>query len=115
MKALVIADIQIDFLPGGKLPVNNGNEIIPVVNQLQLSKRFDLIVATQDWHPHNHGSFASNYLGKNAFDHILLGGFDQVLWPNHCVQGSIGAEFPSDLNGNNIEAIFRKGMDKNID
>ena len=115
MKALIIVDIQNDFLPGGALAVNNGDEVIPIINKLQQSDYFDLVVATQDWHPQNHKSFASNHLGKNPFDKILLDGLEQILWPDHCVQGTKGADFPSSLDVKKIEAIFRKGMDVNVD
>jgi nicotinamidase/pyrazinamidase len=115
MKALIIVDIQNDFLPGGALAVNRGDEIIPVVNKLQHSGYFDLIIATQDWHPKDHGSFASNHPGKKPFEKTNLSGLEQILWPDHCVQGTEGAEFSKLLDVKNIEAIFRKGMDKNID
>lgn len=113
MVALIIVDIQNDFIPGGALPVNGGDEIIPLVNNLQDS--FDLIVATQDWHPPDHKSFASNHVQKKPFEKIKLNGLDQVLWPDHCVQGSRGAEFHSGLKMNKVAAIFRKGMDTGID
>ncbi|MDH4092362.1 MAG: bifunctional nicotinamidase/pyrazinamidase [Cyclobacteriaceae bacterium] len=113
MHALIIVDIQHDFTPGGKLAVPLGDEIIPLVNALQES--FSLVVATQDWHPKNHKSFASSHPGKNPFEKIMLHGMSQVLWPDHCIQGSAGAKLHSDLNGNKIEAIFRKGMDSEID
>lgn len=113
MKALIIVDIQNDFLPGGALAVKEGDAVIPVINKLQT--HFDLVVATQDWHPPDHKSFASSHLGKKIFDEIILDGLLQVLWPDHCVQETKGAEFSSLLNTKKIEAIFRKGMDKNID
>jgi len=113
MKVLVLVDIQNDFLPGGLLAVPRGNEIIAIVNELQ--KSFELVVATQDWHPSNHLSFASQHPGKKAFDTIELNGLRQVLWPDHCVQGSKGAEFSAALNMNKAEAIFRKGTDPEID
>lgn len=113
MKTLIIVDLQNDFLDGGSLAVPNGNEVIPIINEIQ--NDFDLIVATQDWHPANHKSFAANHLNKNEFEVIDLNGLQQVLWPIHCVQGSFGAEFYSELNFNKIEAIFRKGMDAEID
>ncbi|MDD3458796.1 MAG: bifunctional nicotinamidase/pyrazinamidase [Weeksellaceae bacterium] len=113
MKALIIVDIQYDFLEDGRLEVSGGNEVIPVINALQTD--FELIVATQDWHPHNHKSFAAEHPGKNEFDVIDLNGLQQVLWPVHCVQGTQGAEFHKDLKMNSIEAIFRKGMDREID
>jgi nicotinamidase/pyrazinamidase len=113
MKALLIIDIQNDFLPGGALPVPEGDQVIPVINQLQ--PHFDVVVATQDWHPADHQSFASSHPGKNAFEVIKLEGFDQVLWPDHCVQGSPGADFAPALQQNRVEAIFRKGMSPEID
>jgi nicotinamidase/pyrazinamidase len=91
MKALIIVDIQNDFVAGGTLEVPNGDQIVPVVNEL--AKRFDLVVATQDWHPPTHKSFASNHENKKPFEIISLGGLEQVLWPDHCVQGTRGAEF----------------------
>lgn len=113
MRALIIVDIQNDFVTGGKLEVPNGEQIIPLVNTL--SQNFKLVVATQDWHPQQHKSFASNHPGRNAFDVIKLGGLDQVLWPDHCVQASRGAEFHPLLVTHHVEAIFRKGMDPEID
>jgi nicotinamidase/pyrazinamidase len=113
MKALLIVDIQNDFLPWGALPVPDGDQIIGVVNSLQ--PHFDLVVATQDWHPENHGSFASAHEGAKPFEMGVLGGLDQVLWPDHCVQGTRGADFAESLQKNAIEAIFRKGTDPSID
>ncbi len=113
MKTLILVDIQRDFLPGGALPVPRGDEIIPIVNGLL--GRFDLIVATQDWHPPDHASFASAHPGKKVFETVSLGGFEQVLWPDHCIQGSRGADFADSLNLNPVEAIFRKGTDIGID
>lgn len=113
MRALILVDIQNDFVAGGKLEVPNGEQIIPLVNQL--SNEFELVVATQDWHPPGHKSFASNHPGKNAFETITLGGLPQVLWPDHCVQGSRGAEFHPELKMERVEAVFRKGMDPEID
>ncbi len=113
MKALVLVDIQIDFLPGGPLAVPEGDVIIPLVNELQ--ERFELVVATQDWHPAGHKSFASVHAGKKVFDNIDLNGLQQTLWPDHCIQGSPGADFSAALNMNRAEAIFRKGMNPEID
>ncbi len=113
MQALLIVDVQNDFLPGGNLAVSHGNEIIPVINDL--ITKFDLVVATQDWHPQNHSSFASNHPGKKPFEEIKVKGKMQTLWPDHCVQGSHGAEFPEGLNTNVIEAIFRKGTHPEVD
>jgi nicotinamidase/pyrazinamidase len=113
MKALLLIDIQNDFIPGGALAVQGGDEIIPIVNALQGG--FDLVVATQDWHPKDHKSFSSQHQAKNTFDVINLDGLQQMLWPDHCVQGSEGANFSAELEINRIEAIFRKGTDPNID
>ena len=113
MKALLLVDIQNDFLENGTLAVPQANEIIPVVNSMILD--FDLVVATQDWHPYNHKSFASQHPENNVFDQIDLYGLNQTLWPDHCVQGTFGAEFHKDLNTNPISAIFRKGMNVNVD
>lgn len=113
MRALLLIDIQNDFIPGGSLAVPGGDEIIPVANRLQ--SHFDVVVATQDWHPPNHKSFASNHEDKNNFDVIDLHGFQQVLWPDHCVQGTKGAEFSKELDMKRVEAIFRKGTNPEID
>lgn len=113
MKALIIIDVQYDFLPGGALAVNHGDEIVHKINELQT--QYDLVVATQDWHPRGHKSFYTSHPGKEPFEEIKLNGLDQVLWPEHCIQGTKGAEFVSGLSTNAIEAIFRKGMDKEID
>ncbi|PQL90130.1 bifunctional nicotinamidase/pyrazinamidase [Apibacter sp. wkB309] len=113
MKALIVVDIQNDFLQGGSLAVQGGKEIIPIINSIQ--EKFDLVVATQDWHPKGHKSFASQHSNKSVYDKIDLNGIEQVLWPDHCVQGTFGAEISSELNQNKIEAIFRKGMNTIID
>ena len=113
MKALILIDIQNDFIPGGALPVPSGDEIISVVNKLQ--GKFPLVIATQDWHPPGHKSFASSHPGKSVFETISLDGLEQVLWPDHCIQGSFGAEFHAGLHTTRIEAIFRKGTDPTID
>ncbi|NCT17157.1 MAG: nicotinamidase/pyrazinamidase [Flavobacteriaceae bacterium CG_4_8_14_3_um_filter_34_10] len=113
MVTLVIVDVQNDFLPGGSLAVPDGDTIVKEINAIL--PNFDLVVATQDWHPQNHQSFASNHKGKEAFEKVLVNGLEQVLWPDHCVQGTFGADFPSTLNMNSVAAIFRKGMDKNMD
>jgi nicotinamidase/pyrazinamidase len=113
MKALILVDIQVDFTRKGKLEVPNGDDIIPVVNELQ--QHFDLVLATQDWHPPDHKSFASMHPGKKVFENVLLNGLPQVLWPDHCVQGSSGAEFHPSLNMTRVESIIRKGMDPEID
>lgn len=113
MKALIVVDIQNDFLQGGSLAVQGGKEIIPVINSIQ--EKFDLVVATQDWHPKGHKSFASQHSNKSVYDKIDLNGIEQVLWPDHCVQGTFGAEISLELNQNKIEAIFRKGINTIID
>ncbi len=113
MKTLIIIDVQNDFMPGGPLEVPDGNKIVPVINQMQ--HKFELIVAAKDWHPKDHISFASNHIGKFPFDEIEVHGKSQTLWPDHCVQGTEGAKFHSDLNTQKWETIFRKGTDKQID
>jgi len=113
MKALLVIDIQNDFLPGGSLAVADGDAIIPLVNGLQ--PRFDLVVATQDWHPAAHKSFAASHAGRQPFELTELGGLPQVLWPTHCTQGTPGAELAAALDQQPIEAIFRKGTDPEID
>ena len=112
MKTLVLIDIQNDFMPGGALAIPGGDQIVPLVNRLQ--DKFDLVIATQDWHPPKHASFASSH-DKKEFEVIKLDGLDQVLWPDHCVQNTTGANFHPDLKTSQIEAIFRKGTDKRID
>jgi nicotinamidase/pyrazinamidase len=113
MKTLIIVDVQNDFIPGGALSVPHGEQVIAVINKVQ--EKFDLVVATQDWHPQGHLSFASNHQGKKPFEKLILNGLDQVLWPDHCVQNTWGAEFHKDLKTERIEAIFRKGVDVEID
>lgn len=113
MKALLVVDLQYDFLPDGALAVQEGDLIIPIINEIQ--DRFDLIVATQDWHPLDHQSFASQHRDKKLYDVIELQGQPQVLWPDHCVQGTRGAAYSNDWNSTSVSAIFRKGMDKQID
>ncbi|MDQ2773167.1 MAG: bifunctional nicotinamidase/pyrazinamidase [Bacteroidota bacterium] len=113
MRALLLIDIQNDFLPGGRLAVPAGDEIIPLVNELQA--QFDLVVATQDWHPASHQSFASSHAGRTQFEQIDLHGLPQVLWPDHCLQASDGAALALALHTARIEAIFRKGMNPEID
>ncbi|MEH0157653.1 bifunctional nicotinamidase/pyrazinamidase [Limibacter armeniacum] len=113
MKALVIVDIQNDFVTGGALEVPGGESIVPTVNNLQ--KQFDLVVATQDWHPEDHGSFAENHEGKEIGEVTELNGLQQILWPVHCVQGSEGAALFSGLATEKIKEIFVKGTDVGID
>ena len=113
MNALILVDLQNDFVPGGALPVPEGDVIVPVINQLQ--SRFELVVATQDWHPPGHGSFAASHPGKRVYDVIDLHGLPQVLWPVHCVQGTPGAEFVPGLDRSRIARVFQKGTDPAID
>lgn len=113
MHALILVDIQNDFLPGGSLEVKAGYEIIPYINGIM--DDFDIVVATQDWHPMDHGSFASNHPGKNIGEVIKLEGIDQILWPDHCIQHSKGAEFSRDLDMHRVQMIFHKGTDPKID
>jgi nicotinamidase/pyrazinamidase len=113
MKALLLIDIQKDFLPGGSLAVAEGDRVIPVVNRLQ--PNFKIIIATQDWHPKDHGSFASNHTGSRPGDRVDLDGVEQILWPDHCVQGSEGAEFADDLEMESVQKIIRKGKDPKTD
>lgn len=113
MKALLIVDVQNDFIPGGTLAVPGGDAIIPVINSLQY--KFELVVATRDWHPANHGSFASNHPGRQAGEVINLNELDQILWPDHCIQGSPGAELSARLNQTLIQRVFFKGSDPEVD
>jgi len=113
MQALILVDIQNDFLPGGALPVPAGDEVVAVANRLL--ERFSLVVATQDWHPPDHRSFASQHPGRQPGDSIQLCGLPQTLWPDHCVQGTWGAEFAPGLAIHRIAHVFRKGSDRDID
>jgi nicotinamidase/pyrazinamidase len=113
MKALIIVDLQNDFLPGGALAVPHGDEVIPLANELQ--RHFDLVVATKDWHPPDHGSFAANRPGKKPGDRIILDGIEQILWPVHCVQNTHGAEFAPSFDTGRIAHVFHKGIERNID
>jgi nicotinamidase/pyrazinamidase len=115
MNALILVDIQNDFLPGGALAVPDGDGVIPVANRLIDSEQFTCVVATQDWHPHDHGSFAANHPGTNIGQVIELNGLPQILWPVHCVQKTSGADFPADLNVGRFEEVFPKGTDPAID
>jgi nicotinamidase/pyrazinamidase len=110
---LIIVDLQNDFLPGGALAVPHGDEIIPVANELQ--REFDLVLATKDWHPPDHGSFAANHPGKKPGDRIILDGVEQILWPVHCVQNTHGAEFARAFDTSRIAHVFHKGTDPQID
>ena len=113
MRALILVDIQNDFLPGGALAVPKGDEVVPVANRLMSA--FELVVATQDWHPADHGSFASQHPGRRVGDLIELNGLTQILWPDHCVQHTRGAALADELETGRITRVFRKGMDPGID
>lgn len=108
-----MVDIQNDFLQGGALAVKEGSKIIPLVNNLQ--KKFDLVVATQDWHPANHESFASNYPNGVIGDLVDLHGLPQVLWPDHCIQNTWGAELAETLDISSVQKVFRKGTEAAVD
>lgn len=110
---LVVTDVQYDFLPGGSLAVAGGDEIIPLINAL--AKKFTNVILTQDWHPADHTSFASQHLGKAPFETIELDYGTQVLWPDHCVQGTKGAEFSAELNIPHAQLVIRKGYHKSVD
>lgn len=113
MRSLIIVDLQNDFLPGGALAVADGDQVVPIINQL--IPRFDLVVATQDWHPIDHKSFAANHSGASVGEVIDLNGLSQVLWPVHCVQHSPGATLCQALDRESIAKIFTKGMDREVD
>lgn len=113
MKALILVDLQNDFMPGCALAVPEGDRVVPLANALQ--EKFELVVATQDWHPRDHGSFAANHPGKKPGDMIELNGLQQILWPVHCVQNTSGAEFSAALNTTRVRKVVRKGTDCKID
>ena len=110
---LIVVDVQNDFCPGGRLAVPKGDEVVPLVNRL--AQRFTHVVLTQDWHPDRHESFASVHPGKKPFDVISLAYGPQVLWPDHCIQGSPGAEFHPGLQIPHAALVLRKGHRRNID
>ncbi len=113
MRALILVDLQNDFVPGGALAVPRGDEVAPVANRL--ADRFDLVVATQDWHPSDHGSFAAEHEGREPGDTIELGGLEQILWPVHCVQETPGAAFVEALDMDPVKKVFQKGTQREID
>ena len=115
MNALILVDIQNDFLPGGALAVADGDAVVPVASRLMESGRFNLVVATQDWHPAGHSSFASSYAGKQPFEQVELNYGTQTLWPEHCVQQTHGAQFHPALELPQAELILRKGFRPRID
>jgi len=112
-KALILVDIQNDFVPGGALAVPNGDQVVPVANRIMPD--YNLIIATKDWPPANHQSFASQHPDNKVGDVIDLEGLKQVLWPNHCVQGTHGAKLVDELDQKFINKVFHKGTDPNID
>ncbi|MDD1954478.1 MAG: bifunctional nicotinamidase/pyrazinamidase [Pseudomonas qingdaonensis] len=112
-RALLVIDVQNDFIPGGALAVPGGDEIVPLVNQL--GRQFERVVLAQDWHPAGHASFASSHPGKNPFEVIELSYGPQTLWPDHCIQGSPGAQFHPDLNIAHAQLIVRKGGNRQVD
>jgi nicotinamidase/pyrazinamidase len=113
MKALLIVDVQNDFCPGGALEVPEGDQVAPVINRL--ARRFEAVIQTQDWHPAGHASFASSHEGKEPFETAKMPYGEQVLWPDHCVQGTAGADFHRDLITQHTQLIIRKGFRKGID
>lgn len=112
-EALIVVDMQKDFMDDGALPVRGAYEIIGTINEWM--DRFDLVLATQDWHPTNHGSFASNHEGASPGEIRQLAGLDQIMWPDHCVQHTDGAEFVEGLNTEQFTEIFQKGRDPEVD
>jgi nicotinamidase/pyrazinamidase len=110
---LIVIDVQNDFCPGGALPVDYGHEVIAVIHKI--SPSFEHIVLTQDWHPPGHISFASTHPGRKPFDSTNIQGRLDTLWPDHCVQGTFGAELHRDLNPNKAELILRKGYRPELD
>lgn len=113
IKALILVDLQNDFVPGGALPVAEAMQVVPVINRLQ--QLFEVVVATQDWHPVNHGSFAVNHPGRKPGEIIDLDGLPQVLWPAHCIEETTGAAFVPGLNTARVARVFRKGTHPRID
>ncbi|HJT34368.1 MAG TPA: bifunctional nicotinamidase/pyrazinamidase [Pirellulales bacterium] len=113
MNALIVVDVQNDFLPGGALPVTDGQAIVALINALQPC--FDMVVATQDWHPPDHVSFAESYPGTHVGEEIEIDGRRQILWPVHCIAGSPGAALAGGLETARIERMFRKGVDRQLD
>lgn len=111
--ALLVVDVQEDFLPGGALAVARGDEIVPLVNRV--AAQFAVVVLTQDWHPAGHASFASSHPGKRPFQTMRLPYGEQVLWPDHCVQGSAGAAFAAGLDIPHAQLVIRKGHHREVD
>lgn len=112
-EALIVIDVQNDFCPGGALAVERGDEVVPIINRL--ISRFDHVILTQDWHPAGHSSFASSHTDKQPFETVAMPYGEQTLWPDHCVQGTGGAEFHPRLELTRAELVIRKGFRKSID
>ena len=110
---LVLVDLQNDFMPGGALAVPLGDEVVEIANKL--TPMFRHVVASQDWHPASHRSFASQHAGHQPGDIVDLDGLQQVLWPDHCVQGTVGAQFHPEIDLTRIDGVFQKGMDPSVD
>ncbi len=113
MDALLLVDLQNDFLPGGALAVPEGDQVVPIANALM--PRFERVVATADWHPPDHCSFANNHPGHEIGEIIQVGGLDQILWPDHCIQNTPGAEFPPGLDRSRVDFVVHKGADPKLD
>ncbi|WP_426700950.1 bifunctional nicotinamidase/pyrazinamidase [Rhodanobacter sp. Col0626] len=113
--ALVVVDVQPDFMPGGALACHDGDAIVPGIDQLLRQRRFHHVVATQDWHPRGHISFASSHPGHVPFDRITLYEQPQTLWPDHCVQGTPGAALHPQVDWSALDAVIRKGRDPAVD
>lgn len=113
--ALVVVDVQPDFMPGGTLACHEGDAIVPGIDRLLRARAFRHVVATQDWHPRGHVSFASSHPGTTPFQQIDLYGQPQTLWPEHCVQGTAGAELHPGIDWSTLDAVIRKGSDPGVD
>ena len=113
--ALLVVDLQPDFMPGGALPCQQGDAIVPGIAQLLASRQYATVVATQDWHPHDHASFASQHSGHKPLEVITLHGQSQTLWPDHCVQGTAGAALDPRVDWSSANLILRKGSDRQVD
>ncbi|MGN6329587.1 MAG: bifunctional nicotinamidase/pyrazinamidase [Rhodanobacter sp.] len=113
--ALIVVDVQPDFMPGGALACHQGDAIVPGIDRLLRRGRYRHVVATQDWHPPGHASFASSHPGAEAFGQILLHGQPQTLWPDHCVQGTAGAALHPDIDWSAVDVVIRKGSRREVD
>jgi nicotinamidase/pyrazinamidase len=112
---LIVTDVQRDFCPGGALAVKDGDAVVPVINKILKLEKFDRVVATQDWHPRDQVSFASNNAGKYPFEQVEIGEVTQTLWPDHCIAGTDGAAFHPDLKTDRFDLIIRKGTNPSVD